>query len=89
MAWQCIEDARVLGHAFSLAHALEHGRPDTCCCLKDVDACRAIADELYPLAERNKFPWQLADARFQRGWLTIAGEATATSGIEQMLQAGQ
>ena len=25
MAWQCIEDARVLGHAFSLAHSLNMG----------------------------------------------------------------
>jgi hypothetical protein len=39
--------------------------------LKDEAGCRAVADELYPLAERNKFPWQLADAKFFRGWLAV------------------
>jgi predicted ATPase len=51
--------------------------------LRDVESCRAVADELYPLAERNKFGWQLADAIFLRGWLAaVAGDYGA--GIEQM-----
>ncbi|HXQ85023.1 MAG TPA: AAA family ATPase [Xanthobacteraceae bacterium] len=85
MAWQCIEDARVLGHTFSLAHGLNMGGL-THLLLKDVDACRAITDELYPLAERNKFPWPLTYARFQRGWLK-SQEGDRDAGIEQMLKA--
>ena len=54
--------------------------------MKDVAACREITDELYPLAERNKFPWPLAYARFLRGWLT-SQEGDRNVGIEQMLQA--
>jgi predicted ATPase len=54
--------------------------------LGDVDACRAVTDELYPIAERNKFPWPLTYAEFQRGWLASkAGDRDA--GIEQMLKA--
>ena len=85
MAWQAVEDARELGHALSLAHALQRtGMIMTL--LRDVESCRIVADELYPLAERNKFPWQLADAIFLRGWLAaLAGDYDA--GIEQMLHA--
>jgi len=85
MAWQCIEDARSLGHTFSLTHALNMGSL-TLLLLNDVDACQAIADELHPLAESNKFPWPLAHARFLRGWLrSQRGEVAA--GIEEMLRA--
>lgn len=67
-ARESIEDARVLGHLFSVAHALQRAGM-TMALLRDEASCRAIADELHPLAERNKFPWQLADALFLRGWL--------------------
>ena len=85
MAWQCIDDARALGHAFSLAHGLNMGSL-TFLLLNDVDACRAVADELYPFAERNKFPWPLAQAPFLRGWLA-AQQGDRDAGIEQMRQA--
>ncbi len=67
-AWESIADARALGHLYSLAHALQRGAL-TMLLLRDVESCRAIAEELYPLAERNKFPWQLSDARFFLGWI--------------------
>ena len=44
-----------------------------------------MADELYPLAERNKFPWQLADALFLRGWLA-AQQGGYDAGIDQMVR---
>ncbi len=69
---QSIEDARELGHVFSVAHALQRGGVYLAL-MKDRDGCRIITEELYPLAERNKFPWQLADARFLRGWLAAEG----------------
>jgi class 3 adenylate cyclase/tetratricopeptide (TPR) repeat protein/RNA polymerase subunit RPABC4/transcription elongation factor Spt4 len=82
MALRSIADARDLGHVFSLAHALQRGGL-TMMLLEDVAACRAVAEELYPLAERNKFAWQLADAIFLRGWIaTMAGDFKA--GFEQM-----
>jgi len=83
MAWQCIEDARALDHAFSLSHALNMGGL-TLILLRDLKACRAVADELYPLAERNKFPWPLIYARFVRSWL-LAQESDPRAGIEQMV----
>ena len=85
MAWQCIEDARALGHTFSIAHSLNMGGL-THLLLNDVDACRIVNEELYPLAERNKFPWPLAYAQFQRGWL-LAQDGDHDEGIAQMLQA--
>jgi predicted ATPase len=69
---QSIDDARALGHVFSVAHALQRGAVYMAL-MTDVDACRTMTDELHPLAERNKFPWQLADALFLRGWLTAQG----------------
>jgi hypothetical protein len=85
MAWQCIKDARELGHAFSLAHALNQGGL-ALVLLNDVAACQTVAEELYPIAERNKFPWPLAYARFLQGWVTSQlGDRDA--GIEQMLKA--
>jgi class 3 adenylate cyclase/predicted ATPase len=84
MAWQCIEDARDLGHAFTLSHALNMGGL-TLILLNDVQACRAVADELYPLAERNKFPWPLTYARFVKGWL-LSLESDPRAGIEQMIE---
>ena len=69
MVRRCIEDAHALGHTFSLAHGLNMGSL-TFLLLHDVEACRVVADELYPFAERNKFSWPLAQARFLRGWLT-------------------
>ncbi|MFZ3309786.1 MAG: adenylate/guanylate cyclase domain-containing protein [Xanthobacteraceae bacterium] len=85
MAWRAIEDARDLGHTLSLAHALQRGGM-TMMLLEDPANCRKIADELYPLAERNKFAWQLSDAIFLRGWLaTIAGDFQG--GFELMARA--
>ncbi len=85
MVGQCIEDARSLGHTFSLAHSLNMGSL-TLVLINDVNACRAVVDELYPLAERNKFPWPLTYARFLRGWIT-ARQGELNTGIAQMLQA--
>jgi len=85
MAWQCIADARALGHTFSLAHGLNMGSL-TFLLLNDAGACRTVVDELYPLAERNKFFWPLTQARFLRGWL-ISQEADVDAGAEQMLSA--
>jgi hypothetical protein len=74
-----------LGHAFSLAHALNQGGL-ALVLLNDVAACQTVAEELYPIAERNKFPWPLAYARFLQGWVTSQlGDRDA--GIEQMLKA--
>ncbi len=81
-ALQSIEDARALGHVFSVAHALQRGGLYMAL-MRDVDACRMMSNELYPLAERNKFPWQLADAQFLRGWLT-AQDGDFDAGIESM-----
>ena len=83
MSWQSIEDARQLGHVFSLAHAMQRAGM-TMMLLKDAAACRVIADELYLIAERNHFPWQLADALFFRGWLD-AQEGNYQAGIEPMV----
>jgi len=83
-ALQSIEDARALGHVFSLAHALQRGGIYMVL-MKDSEACRAMADELYPLAERNKFPWQLADAQFMRGWLAAQG-GDLENGIKLMTE---
>ena len=80
--WRCIEDARALGHTFSLAHGLNMGSL-TLLLLGEVEACQAVADELYPFAERNKFPWPLAQARFLRGWLA-SQQGDHDAGIEQM-----
>jgi hypothetical protein len=83
-AWTCIEDGRSLGHAFSHAHGLNMGSM-TFLMLDDADACRLIADELYPLAERNKFSWPLAQAQFLRNWLA-ARKGDGDSAIEEMVQ---
>jgi predicted ATPase len=82
-AFACAADARDLGHTFSIAHSLNWGGLPHLL-LKDVEACRAVTDELYPIAERNRFPWPLTYARFQRGWL-LAQESDRAAGIEQML----
>jgi class 3 adenylate cyclase/tetratricopeptide (TPR) repeat protein len=85
MASRSVEDAHDLGHIFSLGHALQRAGV-TMMLLKDTESCRAIADELYALSERNKFPWQLSDAIFFRGWLaSLAGDFHA--GLEQMTHA--
>ena len=84
MALQSIEDARALGHAYSLAHALQRGAL-TMALVRDADACRIMVDELHPLAERNKFPWQVMDALFMRGWL--AAQDGDFDGIEGMANA--
>ncbi|HUC49549.1 MAG TPA: adenylate/guanylate cyclase domain-containing protein [Xanthobacteraceae bacterium] len=87
MAWKAIDDARALGHTFSIAHGLQRGGL-TMMLIGDTDGCRVIADELYLLAERNKFPWQLSDASFLRGWLaTLAGNTE--TGIGQMRHAAK
>jgi predicted ATPase len=80
---QSIGDARALGHVFSLAHALQRGGL-TMALVGDAAACRTMVEELYPIAERNKFPWQLMDARFLRGWLA-AQEDDFEGGIETMV----
>jgi class 3 adenylate cyclase/predicted ATPase len=85
VAWQCVDDARDLGHTFSIAHSLNMGGL-THLLLGDVAACRTVTDELYPLAERNRFPWPLTYARFQRGWLA-AQQGDRAAGIQQMLGA--
>jgi class 3 adenylate cyclase/predicted ATPase len=85
MAWRCIEDARALGHTFTIAHGLNMGGL-THLLLGDQEACRAVTDELYPLAERHAFPWPLVYAKFQRGWLK-AQESNREAGIEDMLKA--
>ena len=85
MADQCVADARDLGHTFSLAHGLNM----TCITrvlLNDVDACQRVTDELYPIAERNKFPWPLAAAQFNRGWL-LCKNKDFEAGIALMLKA--
>ena len=85
MTWQSVADARELGHVFSLAHAMQRAGL-TMMLLNDTAACRTIADELYPLADRNRFLWQLADATFFRGWLaSLAGDFE--TGFEQMTHA--
>jgi class 3 adenylate cyclase/tetratricopeptide (TPR) repeat protein len=85
MAHQCVADARALGHTFSLAHGLNMGCL-THVLLNDVDACQQLTDELYPIAERNKFPWPLAAAQFNRGWLLCKNKDIET-GIALMLKA--
>jgi len=82
MAHEAVEDARALGHVFSVAHALQRAGM-TMALLRDEAACRAIADELHALAERNKFPWQLADAVFLRGWL--AAQSGDFDGLDSMV----
>lgn len=86
-AWKCVEDARALGHAFSITHSLNMGGL-THLLLNDVDACQAVTDELFPLAERSKFPWPLTYARFQRGWL-LAQRGDREAGIELMLKSAE
>ncbi len=83
-AWACIEDGRTVGHAFSHAHGLNMGSI-TFLMLDDADACRAVADELHPLAERNQFSWPLAQACFLRNWLA-ARESGSEHSIEEMLR---
>jgi class 3 adenylate cyclase/tetratricopeptide (TPR) repeat protein len=85
MAHQCVADARDLGHAFSLAHGLNMSCL-THVLLNDVDACQKVTDELYPIAERNKFPWPLAAAQFDRGWL-LCKNKDFEAGIALMLKA--
>jgi len=86
-AWQCVEDARALGHTFTIAHGLNMGGL-THLLLNDNEACRAVTDELYPLAERNNFPWPLIYAKFQRAWL-LAQESDREAGIAQMREAAE
>ncbi len=86
-AWRCIEDARALGHTFSIAHGLNMGGL-TYLLLNDVEVCRAVNEELYPLAERNNFPWPLSYAKFQRGWL-LAQDGDRDEGIAQMEHASK
>ncbi len=81
---KCIADARSLGHTFSLAHALNMGSI-TLLLGEDVDTCRDVANELHPLAERNRFPWPLAQANFLRGWLAARGGDP--NGVARMLDA--
>ncbi|HEX3505960.1 MAG TPA: adenylate/guanylate cyclase domain-containing protein [Xanthobacteraceae bacterium] len=87
MSWLSADDARQLGHPFSLAHSLQRAGM-TMMLLKDDAACRAVVDELHPLAERNKFPWPLADATFFRGWLA-ARQGDYKNGIKPMLHSAE
>jgi hypothetical protein len=79
-----IEDARALGHTFSLGHGLIMGSL-TFFLLNDVGACQAVADELSLLAERSKLPWPMAHMEFMRGWLK-AQDGDIAAGLDQMLQ---
>ena len=81
--WQSIEDARALGHVFSLAHALQRGGLGMAL-MRDAPACRTIVKELHPITERNRFPWQLMDAQFLQGWLA-AQEDDLEGGVETMI----
>jgi predicted ATPase len=84
MGRQAVEDARALGHTFTLAHCLNiYGMIHLL--LNDVNSCRAVIEELYPIAERNKFIWPLALARLLRGWLT-ALDGDRNAGIEQIIK---
>lgn len=87
IARTCVEDARTLNHAFSLAHGLNMGGL-THLLLGDVVSCRAVMNELYPLAERNRFPWPLTYAKFMRAWL-LAQEGDRDQGIAGMLTAAE
>jgi class 3 adenylate cyclase/tetratricopeptide (TPR) repeat protein len=87
MAWRSIEDGRASGHAFSHAHGLGMGSV-TFLLLSDENACQAVVNELYPIAERNKFPWSLAYMPLLRGWLN-AQQENRDAGIEQMLEAAE
>ena len=87
MGLKSIEDARDLGHAFSLCHGL-HQSGLVFILLDDVVTCQAIADELIPLAERNKFPWPMTYGMFLRGWL-LARHGDFESGIKLMQEAEQ
>jgi class 3 adenylate cyclase/tetratricopeptide (TPR) repeat protein len=84
MAQRCIDDARDLGHVFSLAHGLNMGSL-TLILLRDLEACRIVADELHIIAERNKFPWPLTCALFIKSWLKAQG-TEPQAGIEGMLK---
>jgi class 3 adenylate cyclase len=84
MAWRAIEDARALGHTFSIGHGLIMGSL-TFFLLNDVTACQAVADELSLLAERSKLPWPMAHMEFMRGWLK-AQDGDMDAGLDQMLQ---
>jgi len=86
-AQKAIADARDLGHAFSLAHAM-HQSGMVFVLLDDVETCQSFADELLEIAERNKFPWPLTHARFHRGWLA-ARHGDHAAGIEQMAAAAE
>jgi hypothetical protein len=77
--------ARDLGHTLSIAHSLNWGGLPHLL-LRDRAACKAVVDALYPIAERNRFAWPLAYARFQRGWL-LAQESDRRAGIEEMIKA--
>ena len=85
MVWRGIEDGRALGHAFSHAHGLNMGGI-TLMLVEDLEACRRVTEELFPIAERNRFPWPLAQARFLRGWVT-SQQDDYHAGIELMLKA--
>ena len=87
MAWQSVDDARALDHVFSIAHGLNMGGL-THILANDLDSCRRVTDELYPLAERNRFSWPLVYAKFQRAWL-FAEEHNRNAGIEQMIAAAE
>jgi len=84
-ASRAYEFAQTLNHAFSVAHSLNVGSL-THLLLNDVEAIRAVADELYPLSEQHKFAWPLAYARFQRGWL-IAQDGDRREGAAKMTEA--
>jgi hypothetical protein len=81
-AWRAIEDARALGHTFSIGHGLIMGSL-TFFLLNDVRACQAIADELSVLAERSKLPWPLTHVEFMHGWLKAQG-GDMDAGLDQM-----
>ena len=53
--------------------------------LRDLEACRIVADELHIIAGRNKFPWPLTCALFIKAWLK-AQISDRQAGIDEMLK---
>jgi predicted ATPase len=87
MGKRSIADARDLGHAFSICHAL-HQSGMVFALLQDIETCQVVASELFEIAERNKFPWPLTYARFLRGWLA-SRRGDYDAGIKQMVMASE
>ena len=73
---ESIEDARDARSLFSRWRTPCSAAAITCVLLRDAEACRAIADELYPLAERKNFPGSSATRNFCAAGLPPSMEIT-------------